>query len=322
MASPNVDYTEIITTTLRNQKKTTQDNVTNHNALLRRLSSKGKVAQLDGGETIVENLEYAENSTFQYYSGYEVLNINPSDVITAANFHWKQAGASVTISGLELRKNSGSNRVIELLETRIKNANKTIRNNLSIGGYSDGTGSAGKQIGGLQLLVADDPTSGTVGGIDRAEWAFWRNQVFDFSANSLTPSATTIQTAMTKIWLDCSRDTDAPDMFVGGTTYWTYYHDSLTANKRFTNDNEADATFGALKFNGADVFFDKTSSGLSATRMYALNTDYIYLKVHQDAFIEPLMRREPVNQDAIVVPLIFMGNMTLSNASLQGVIIP
>ena len=32
-------------------------------------------------------------------------------------------------------------------------------NNISSGVYSDGTGSGGKQIGGLQLLVADDPTT-------------------------------------------------------------------------------------------------------------------------------------------------------------------
>jgi hypothetical protein len=68
--------------------------------------------------------------------------------------------------------------ILNLLESRIKVAMKTLKNNVTIGMYSDGTGSAGKQIGGLQLLVADTPTSGTVGGISRAN-TFWRNQTYD-----------------------------------------------------------------------------------------------------------------------------------------------
>lgn len=70
---------------------------------------------------------------------------------------------AVKINGLELLKNSGREKVIDLLEARIKNAEKTMLNNLSTGVYSDGTGTGGKQIGGLQLLVSDAGT-GTVGG--------------------------------------------------------------------------------------------------------------------------------------------------------------
>ena len=67
MASPNL--TEIVTTSLRNRAQEIADNVTAHNALLRRLKEKGNIQMKDGGRTLVVPLEYAENSTFKWYSG-------------------------------------------------------------------------------------------------------------------------------------------------------------------------------------------------------------------------------------------------------------
>ena len=62
MADPNLS--EIVSTTLRHRNKEFADNVSNGNALLQRLSKKGKVKMVDGGRTIVEELDYAENGTF------------------------------------------------------------------------------------------------------------------------------------------------------------------------------------------------------------------------------------------------------------------
>lgn len=64
MAIPNSSFGEIVTTTLKKRKRSTADNVLNHNALLRHLSERGNVNTADGGETLVEPIEYAENSTF------------------------------------------------------------------------------------------------------------------------------------------------------------------------------------------------------------------------------------------------------------------
>ena len=112
MASPNLS--EHITTTARNRAKTMADNVTNKNALLRRFREKGKIRTLSGGRTIVEPLTYAENSTFQYFNGYDVLNINPSDVISAAEFNWKNAAVNISISGEEERQNNGPEMLLSL----------------------------------------------------------------------------------------------------------------------------------------------------------------------------------------------------------------
>jgi len=150
MTSPNLD--EITTTTLRNRSGKLADNFTHNNVLLYRLKEKGKARPFSGGRTIVHELAYAENSTFKRYSGYETLDISPSDVFTAAEYNIKQAAVAVTISGLEQIQNSGKEQVLDLLESRIENAEGTFMNELSQDLYSDGTADGGKQIGGLQSL--------------------------------------------------------------------------------------------------------------------------------------------------------------------------
>ena len=315
MASPNL--TEIVTTTLRNRSKELADNVTNHNALLAYLSKKGNVRTADGGRTIVEELEYAENSTFMYYSGYEALNIAPSDVFSAAEYNWKQASLVVSASGLEIDiQNAGKERVIPLLEKRIKNAMKTMANNVSVGIYSDGTGTSGKQITGLQALVADDPSTGTVGGINRANFSFWKNYT---SGDITLNSAATVRAAMQAAWLELTRGTDKPDLIVSSNELFSYFWDSLTDIQRVTSSETAVAGFAALKFVTADVIHDG-GSGIADNHMYLLNTDYLYWRPHKNRNMVPLDKRDSINQDAMVIPVVFAGNLTMSNASLQGVI--
>ena len=321
MASPNL--TEIVTTTLRRRSKTLADNISQHNALLSRLRSKGNSSLVPGGRTIVEELEYAENATFQYYSGYEVLDVSPSDVISAAEFNWKQAAVNVTASGLETRiQNAGPEQIINLLESRIKNAEKTMANQISVGVYSDGSGSGGKQIGGLQSIVADAGT-GTVGGINSTTFTFWKNQTSGNIAD-IDTSAPLLDTEMKNMWLECTRGTDGVDIIVSDQVLYKVFWDSLTDRQRITDSSSGVQGFHTLKFVTADVVMDggpdPHNSGIPATHMYFLNSDYLKFKVHSATNFVPFERRQPVNQDALVVPILFAGNLTCSNRSLQGLV--
>lgn len=322
MPSPNLS--EIVTTTLRNRTGQLADNMLDNNALLARLKKRGTVKPVSGGRTIVQELEYADNQTYKRYAGYETLNISPSDVFTAAEFDFKQAAVAVSISGLEELQNSGPDAIIDLLESRIKNAEKSMLNGLSLDVYSNGSADGGKQIGGLQLLVAKSPGSGTVGGIDRATWAFWQNKA---TVSGTAADATNIQSRMNAMALSLVRGTDAPDLIVADGNYFGHYLASLQAIQRITNEtSEAGAGFPSLKYYGSgkacDVVLDGGQGGnCPANTMYFLNTNYIHWRPHKDRNIVPIGDdRYAVNQDAMVKLIAFAGNMTLSNASLQGVL--
>ena len=314
MASPNL--TEIVTTTLYKRNKELADNVSNGNALLARLNQKGNVRTASGGRQIVEELEYAENSTFMYYSGYETLDISPSDVFSAAVYDWKQAAVNVSASGLETEiQNSGQEAVINLLEKRIDNAMKTMRNNLSTGVYSDGTGSSGKQIGGLQAIVAD-AGAGTVGGIESGTFTFWANQT---SGDATLTTAAEVRTEMQAMWLETTRGPDTTDFIVADQNLFSLFWDSLTDIQRISSSDEGVAGFRSLKYVTADVFYDG-DSGIPADHMYFLNTDYLYLRPHSARNVVPLEKKSSLNQDAMIVPVVWAGNLTCSNRDLQGVV--
>jgi hypothetical protein len=128
------------------------------------MNDKGNVDPVSGGVKILENLMYAENGTVSWYSGYETLSVEASDVLTSANFDWKQLNANVTVSGLEEIQNNGKQAVFNLVKSRIKVCEKTLQNAMARALFYSNTENGGKSPGGLQFLVADLPTSGTVGG--------------------------------------------------------------------------------------------------------------------------------------------------------------
>jgi hypothetical protein len=311
MASPNLS--EIVTTTLRNRSKTLSDNVSNHNALLRRLRENGNQTSVTGRD-IVRELEYADNGTVQFYSGYETLDVSPSDVLSAAVFDYKQLAGNVTISGLEQVKNSGTEAIINLLEARINVLEKSLMNSLSTSLYSDGTGSSGKEVGGLQLLVADAGT-GTVGGINSSTFTFFQN--VQTTATSSAFSVANVQSDMNTIYLQLVRGADSPDLVMAGTNAYTAFLGSLQAIQRITSDDLANSGFTSLQYLNSDVVFD---SACNTNRMYFLNTDYLRLEVAAARDFVPGEAKMSVNQDAMVTPMFWSGNLTCSNRALQGVI--
>ena len=315
MASPNSVFTEMVATTLRNHPSEVSDNVANHNALYRRLRDRSKIVSLDGGYEIVRPLDYAENSTFVRYSGYDVLDVGQSDVLSAAKYDWVHSAVHITASGDELRKNSGKENIIDLVRSRLRNGMRTAANNMSVDLYSDGA--LANQMNGLAAMITDDG-KGTVGGIDASVYAFCANQ---FETPSGAPDSSTIRPRMQSLWLKCVRGTDMPDLIVSTHDYYSFYWASLTDQQRYTNDekNPSNAGFNALKFNSCDVIFDDNSNfAQDGSHMFFLNTDYLELVQHRQASWSQMEEKVPVNQDAVVVPLIWQGNLCCSNRSLQG----
>lgn len=325
LQNPSSTLTEIVTTTLRNRTGKLADNVTKNNALLYRLRRRGNVKTVSGGRTIVQELEYAENGTFKRYSGYEALNISPSDVFTGAEFNYAQAAVAVSISGLEQLQNSGEDAIIDLLESRIKNAEKTLVNNIALDCYSDGTADGGRQIGGLQLLVSATPTTGVVGGIDASTsiGSFWRNTAFSAVTNGGgAATSANIQSYMNRVYVQQVRGTDRPDLIIADNNYFRLYLESLQAIQRITSNEMGEAGFDSLKYMSSDVVLDGGfGGGAPSNTMFFLNTDYIYFRPHADRNFAPIGDdRFAVNQDAMVKLVGFAGNMTVSNRRLQAVL--
>lgn len=326
MVSPNTTFTDVVTTTLRKHPKKLYDNVSKHNALFNYIYKRGNVKEVtDGGYSIVEPLKYAENSTFQWYTGGETLNVSNNQVFTGAEFQWKQAAVTATITGLDKRINSGQNRLIPLMAERIQDSLDTMANQVNASMYSDGTGSNGKELGGLQLLVADAGT-GTVGGINSSTYTWWKNIVQSAAAplnggGSITVSKTTIIPLMNDLYNRLIRGSDKPDILLADLNYFGFYQNALQDLQRFTTDQSAGTGFVTLKFMGnTDVILENSTSSIPSNHMYFLDTKYLKFYVHKDANMTPLETKTSFNQDAESVTMVLQGALTCSNRSLQGVL--
>lgn len=315
MAFPNVS--DIVATTIESRTRQIADNVTKNNVLLMKMSLQGNIKTVSGGVNILEELSFAENSNAGWYSGYDLLPVGVSDVLSGAEFNYKQAAVPVTCSGLEQLQNSGKEAMIDLIDSRMDVAESTLANLLSGGLYSDGTGSAGKEIDGLDAAVPANPTTGVYGGIDRATWTFWRSKI-----QSATYSASNIQNNMNKLWAQLVRGTDRPNLIVFDNNLWEFYISSLQAQQRFNSPEVGALGFPTLKFMGdCDVALDGGIGGFCPVSTgFMLNTKYIKYRPHSKRNMVPLnpSRRYAVNQDAEVQILAWAGNLTSRGAQFQG----
>ena len=329
MAFANSSVSDIIATTIQSRSGELADNVTNNNPLLLKLKSKGNVRPFSGGNVILEEIMYNDSSTnnTSSYSGFETLNIAPNSPISAAQFSIAQYASAVTISGLEMLQNSGKEAIIDLLEGRIKVAEAQLSNRINLDLYGNGTGNGGKNLTGLAAAVADAPTSGTYGGINRATWTFWQNQAFSGVTNGgAAVSAANIQSYMTQLAIKLVRGTDKADLIVADNNYYNLYVNSLQAIQRVTDPEMAGSGFASLKFYGGGTSADVVLGGgigaqEPANHMYFLNTDYIFFRPHKDRNFVPIGgERQSVNQDAIVKLIGWAGNLTSSGAQFNGVL--
>jgi hypothetical protein len=318
----NVDISDIMATTIESRTKKIADNVTNNNALLARLSKKGKIKPFSGGTKILQELSFAENSNAGWYSGYDLLPVGVSDVISAAEYEIKQAAVPIIISGLEQLKNAGKEQMIDLMESRISVGESTLSNLITNGLYSDGSAANNKQIDGLNAAVPLDGGLGVeYGGIDASNFPFWMNKVSDNGA----VTADEVQGLFNTLWSSLVRGNDRTDLIMSDSVIWNLYMESLQAQQRFTNTNDADAGFVSIKYMDADMVLDggiynPTGGGAQLGTAYFLNCDYIHYRPHSARNMVPLSpnRRYSTNQDAEVQILAWAGNLTTSGRQFQG----
>ena len=332
MAFANSSISDIIATNIQSRTGELADNVTNNNALLRRLKERGNVKTFSGGNVILQEIMYQDAATdnTNSYSGYEVLNVSQNSPISAAQFSITQYAAAISISGLEMIQNSGKEAIIDLLDGRMMVAEAQLANRISGDIYLDGTGNSGKNITGLGAAVPDAPSTGTYVGINRASFSFWRSAKFSgVTDGGSATSASNIQSYMDALAVQLIRGTDKPDLIVCDNNYYKLYLQSLQSIQRISDggNSAVGAGFASLKYYGAGMASDVILDGgigndATANHMWFLNTKYMMFRPHADRNFVPIGgERQAVNQDAIVKLIGFAGNLTSSGPQFCGVLI-
>lgn len=317
--------TEYVTTTLRHRSKVVKNNIENNNAAFVKMKEEGAFESYSGGRSIVEELSFDDNSSFGWFEGAQVLSTAYNPTLTAAEYSHRQAACAVFISEYERLINSGSEGIIKLVGERTKVAESTMMNKVNAAFFGDGTGSGGKEMGGLALLVAQNPATGTVGTIDRSTSAgtFFRNYALGCTATfGAAKDASNIKRAYTRAKINVTRGSDGPNIVLAGNTDYEAVMGASQAIQQLSDPKLAKLGFENIMFCGMPVvlcggvnFGGETLIGDAVS--YMLNTKYLKLRYHKDCWMDVMEERMSVNQLASVKFLALMGNFTLSNAKLQ-----
>lgn len=351
-SSNTIYYDSLLTTTLMNYGKSLVDNIFKKNAFLYYLRDMvDGVVMKNGGERIAIPLMYGDNSTIKTGGGYEVIDTTPQEGLTTAFYPWAEIAGSISISRLEERQNAGEGKLIDLLSSKIKQAEMTMQEKLNKdllrGTVNTATFvpevSSGGNYGLLPMgyfcrkdNTADPLVGGNVGDIAGATYDWWRPRtaVLDNgtkdTGNDFALAVTTyagMEVALKRMYNYTSRKSGgSPDLCVMDQNTFETYENALNTKVRYQNTKMADVGFDTIKLRGATCVWDEVvpdiDSGTTAITKgtaFFINTDFYKLCIDKetDVVVTPFV--EPENQTAKTAKILFMGNATCSNLSKMGV---
>lgn len=300
--------TTLLTTTLEKRRKSKgiQDAVFNDMVLLSWLYDKNRTTE-DGGASIVVPIMSGSNSTSGFYDGYEQLDTTPQEGHTTAQYKWKQAAASISVSGREERiQNSGSSAVHRIVEAKMRQAELSLRDTINKGFFAASPGSS--DIGSLVTTI--DATS-TIGDINSSNNTFWQADVNtggSFAAQGLADMRTLYNAIASR------NPVGPPDLILSTQTEFEYYEGALQPQQRFTG-RVGNGSFDNLLFKAAPYTYDvEATSGV----IYMLSSNVLEFVVHSGSSFITSMFVKPSNQDARVAQILLGAELVASNRRKLG----
>ena len=323
--NPVAQYQQVLSMALEDRAAGYQDLVSNSNALLAVLKSKGLFKEYSGPR-IRETLQIAKPSG-QWYNGYDFLDNAPLELFNDAYWTPKMVAVPITLSYEEILNNEGTNEIMNVMESYIGAAERSMQDTMDIAVQSDGTANNGKQLTGLKTAVPTVVNSGTYGGIDRGTYSIWRTSTFDansaFSAIGTQVSSTTIRPMLNSIMTQRARGKRAADLLLMSTEHYAAYDAATVSIQRVQDGGSVVGKLGftSLKYYGAGRTADIVLDGGIGTNMpsnttYGIETDSLRIRYNPNRNFQKLFEGEgmkPINQDAVVQYIGFMGELTMVN---------
>lgn len=313
----------------------------------------GKKKSFPGGKQyIVEQLRYRYQSNFQWFNGASVVSYNKRVTVEQAQFPWRSAHDGFSLdedrlaqNGIVIDDNSKGGNATQAEQVQLTNllteSTETLRlgfeEKFSMYLHLDGTSST-DAVAGLDLIVAIDPTTGTVGGIDRSVSAntYWRNNK-STGLTAVTTEATAIAflAAMETMWRGCVKNGGRPDLIFAGATFLDNYiaamnYTGQTVQYAGGEVRKLDGGVGGIYFKGIEIQwcpeFDDNFGGFVSPavhwtkRCYFINSKHLTLRPMDGQ--DMVTRKPPRVYDKYVYywALTWRGSLTTNRANAHAVI--
>lgn len=318
MASPNSTFNQVLSTTLYKYADGGKlaDNVFHASKLLDWLRENGAVETVDGGNSFVFPIAYANNSTFQAMTEWQELDFTNTQKFSAAEYGWKVYGGVALCSDLEVAQNMGASQIQNLVKAKIENLAETAGNAINLDLYDDPSDSA-KIVGLDGIIKTTDPSLASLGGIARSSNAFWKGNVFALNSQ-LTVSG------MVNMYLTCTQGTNQQtDLIItdriGYERYEALGHGTVSYNTPNSKNVQKAIDLGmpCSMFRGIPVIWDVDAN---SGRMYFVNSKFLKVFTHKNHNFKALPAQRLEKQKGWKYEISWLGNVCCNAPRFQGVL--
>lgn len=209
-----------------------------------------------GKQYIVEQLRVRYQSNFQWFNGSQVVTYNKRQSVEQAQYAWRSAHDGFALDEDRLIQNGisvddsgpGGNasdaemlQLTNLFSEQMEILKLGFQEKFSQALHLDGTQSV-DAITGVDALVSLTPTTGTVGGIDRAPAAnaYWRN--YAVTGLTVTTGTGNILDFLEVGYRACTRNGGKPDFIEAGDDFIDGFRNFMLK------------TYGRIDYGGVAVF--------------------------------------------------------------------
>lgn len=281
------------------------------NALQAWAFATNRVEYETGGHEITNPLITGRNPNVTSYAYYDELPVAQTNEFDTVAYGWSRVAGTVIISDQEEDENRGETAIFKLMKAKIDVLEESIKEKFS--GYLYAAG-GGLDPNGLGNLIPDDPTTGTLGGINRATEAQWRTSSYDFNGNL---DETNIEEAFDDIIMDLTLKGEKPDVILCGRNIYRHYRqavrDKVVLNLSETSNGKRmmDLGFAGVSHQNIPMLYDEDCP---VNKCYFINSKYLRLHIlkHVNMKVKELIA--PWNVDATGRRVVWQGQWCLWNA--------
>lgn len=309
---PSTPIDTVLNSTLTKSRKRLIMASIKSNALMAWAFATNRVEYEDGGHEITNPLTFGRNPNVTSYEYYDNLPMVQTDEFDTATYNWSRVAGSLVISDQEQDENRGRAQIFKLLRAKMEVLEESIKEKFSTYLYGSGTGT---DPYGLQLLIPDDPTTGTLAGISRVTESQWRTSAYDFSGSTL--DQTNIEEAFDDVMMDLTMKSEKPDIIICGRNIMRLYRAAVRDKVVFAlsetknGSRMADLGFGGVSFNNVPMVYDEDCG---VDRCYFINSKYLRLHILRHVNMKLKRLVAPWTQDAIGRRIVWQGQWCLWKA--------
>jgi len=292
MATPSWTQTvdTLFTTTWSYRKKEATQQAFLKTPFIFWLRERGRIENISGHRRIEVPVEYGDNDTVRWISKGDTVPITDSELVTMAYEDWKYVSVSIMRWLQDEQQNRGKAAMINLVNLKLGAAERALWEEFERVMFADGTGN--KEPNGLQNLVSTSPTTGTVHGLNRATYSWWRNQSKTATGAASLYLVSDMRNSLNRI-LKYSRAELRDIAIVTDQTVFELYEEEGYEIYQLTNNKLFDAGFDTLQFRGRPIMWCPSAP---SGNMYFLNVAYLKLVTDEGYWMEMTNWKDIPNQ--------------------------